>query len=314
MRVFVTGASGWIGSALVPELIGAGHEVTGLARSGASAAALTATGAGVHRGSLDDTGGLREAAAASDGVVHLAFRHDFGDFAAGVATDLRAVETLGAALKGTGKPLVIASGTLLLTGLAPGRLGTESIVPGPEGSALPRVGSELAALGLAQRGVRTAVVRLSPTVHGPGDGGFLPRLIDIARDKGVAAYIGDGANRWPAVHRLDAARLFRLAVEKAPAGSVLHAAADEGLPFRDIAAAIGRHLDLPTASITPEEAEAHFGFLAMFAGLDNPTSSAATQELLGWRPAHPGLLADLDEGHYFAPEAQSKYSLSAGTA
>jgi nucleoside-diphosphate-sugar epimerase len=308
MRVFVTGASGWIGSALVPELIGAGHEVVGLARSDASAAALTAAGAGVHRGSLDDPGSLRDAAVAADGVVHLAFRHDFGDFAAAATTDLRAIETFGAALDGTGKPLVIASGTLMLAMIAPGRLGTESLVPGPEMAALPRVGSEFAVLELANRGVRTAVVRLAPTVHGPGDHGFVPRLIDIARDKGIAAWIGDGANRWPAVHRLDAAHLFRLAVEKAPAGSVLHAAGEEGVPFRDIAATIGRHLGLPTASITAEEADAHFGFLASFAGLDNPTSSAATQELLGWRPTHAALIPDLDEGHYFAAAAGSKYT------
>lgn len=308
MRVFVTGASGWIGSSVVPELIGAGHEVVGLARSDASAAALNAAGAKVHRGSLDDLDSLREGAVASDGVVHLAFKHDFDNFDAALATNMRAIETLGAALEGSGKPLSVASGTLMLAMIAPGELGTEAIVPGPEVAALPRVGAEIAVLELAKRGVRSSVVRLAPTVHGPGDGGFVPRLIDIARDKGTAACIGDGANRWPGVHRLDAARLFRLAVEKAPAGSMLHATGDEGVPFRDIAAVIGRHLDLPTASITSEEAGAHFGFLSMFAGLDNPTSSAATQELLGWRPVHPGLIADLDEGHYFAPGSTSKYA------
>jgi nucleoside-diphosphate-sugar epimerase len=308
MRIFVTGASGWVGSAVVPELISAGHEVTGLARSDASAEALTAAGARVHRGSLDDTGSLRDGAAEADGVIHLAFKHDFGDFAASAATDLRAVETMGAVLEGSGRPLVITSGSLMLTMIAPGRLGTEDIVPGPEAAGRPRIASESAVLALAGRGVRTSVVRLAPTVHARGDGGFVPRLIDIARAKGVAAYVGDGTNRWPAVHRLDAANLFRLGVEKAPAGSVLHGVGEEGVPFRDIAAAIGRQLDVPVVSISPEEAEAHFGFLAAFVPLDNPTSSAKTQELLGWRPTHPTLIADLDEGFYFDAGAGSKYT------
>jgi nucleoside-diphosphate-sugar epimerase len=308
MHVFVTGASGWVGSAVVPELISAGHEVTGLARSDASAEALTEAGARVHRGSLDDAASLRSAAAAADGVIHLAFKHDFGDFAASAATDLAAVETMGAVLEGSGKPLVITSGSLMLTMIAPGQLGTEAIVAGPEAAQLPRVASESAVLGLAGRGVRTSVVRLAPTVHARGDGGFVPRLIDIARANGVAAYVGDGANRWPAVHRLDAANLFRLGLEKAPAGSVLHGIGEEGVPFRDIAAAIGRHLDVPVVSISPEEAEAHFGFLAAFVPRDNPTSSAKTQELLGWRPTHPTLIADLDAGFYFHPEAGSKYT------
>ncbi|HEY2575165.1 MAG TPA: SDR family oxidoreductase [Streptosporangiaceae bacterium] len=307
MHVFVTGATGFVGSAVVAELLGAGHEVTGLARSDEAAAALTAAGAGVRRGSLDDPGSLHSGAAAADGVIHLAFKHDFSDFAAAGATDLRAVETMGEALAGTGKPFVITSGTLMLTRIAPGRVGTEQDRPDPQAPPLPRVASEAAALALAGRGVRSSVVRLSPTVHGPGDHGFVPRLIEIARGKGIAAYVGDGANHWPAVHRLDAARLFRLALESAPAGSVLHGAAEQGVPFRDIAGAIGRHLDLPVTAITREEADAHFGFLAAFVPLDNLTSSAATQELLGWRPEHPALLADLDEGHYFAPAAASQY-------
>ena len=218
MRVFVTGASGWVGSAVVPELIEAGHEVTGLARSDASADALTAAGARVRRGSLDDIDSLRAGAADADGVIHLAFKHDFGDFAAAGAADLNAVQAMGDVLAGSGRPFVITSGTLMLAMIAPGRLGTEDIVAGPELATAPRVGSELAVLAMPERGVRTSIVRLSPTVHGDGDRGFVPRLIDIARDKGVAAYVGDGANRWPAVHRLDAARLFRLALEKRPRG------------------------------------------------------------------------------------------------
>jgi nucleoside-diphosphate-sugar epimerase len=308
VRIFVTGASGWIGSAVVPELIGAGHEVTGLARSDASAEALTAAGAQVRRGSLDEPDSLRSGAAAADGVIHLAFKHDFGDFAGSAAADLRAVETMGAALEGSGKPLVITSGSLMLTMIAPGRLGTEADVPGAEAANLPRAASENAAIALAGRGVRTSIVRLAPTVHARGDGGFVPRLIDIARAKGVAAYVGDGANRWPAVHRLDAANLFRLGMEKAPAGSMLHGIGEQGVPFRDIAAAIGRHLDVPVVSISPEEAEAHFGFLAAFVPRDNPTSSAKTQELLGWRPTHPTLLADLDAGFYFDAGSGSKYA------
>jgi nucleoside-diphosphate-sugar epimerase len=307
MRVFVTGASGWIGSAVVPELIETGHEVTGLARSDASAAALVAAGAKVQRGSLDDLDSLRSGAAAADGVIHLAFKHDFGDFAAAAATDLSAIEAIGEVLAGSGKPFLTASGTLMLTMIAPGRLGTEDIVAGPDQAGLPRVGSELAVLALASRGVRTAVVRLAPTVHGEGDRGFVPRLIDIARDKGTSAYDGDGANRWPAVHRFDAARLFRLALESAPAGSVLHAAADQGIPFTEIAGVIGRQLGVPVASISAEQAGERFGFLGALVPRDNPTSSEATQRLVGWEPSHPGLIPDLEEGHYFRPAAGSKY-------
>jgi nucleoside-diphosphate-sugar epimerase len=302
VRVFVTGASGWVGSAVVPELLGAGHQVLGLARSDAAADALRAAGAEVHRGSLADPDGLVGAAAGTDGVIHLAFTVDFAGFAAAAATDLAAVEALGGALAGTGKPLVITSGTLMIPMIAPGRPGTEDIRP-PAGSGLPRVASEAAALALAERDVRTSVVRLAPTVHGPGDRGFLPALIDVAREHGVAGYIGDGANRWPAVPRPDAARLYRLALESAPAGSVLHGVAEEGIPFRDIAEVIGRRLGVPTARVDPE----HFGFLAAFAGTDNPTSSALTQKLLDWQPDHPGLLADLTAGSYFAAGAGSKF-------
>ncbi|KEQ24718.1 SDR family oxidoreductase [Paenibacillus tyrfis] len=272
MRIFVTGATGYIGSAVVRELIDAGHKVIGLTRSNNGAAVLKEAGAEVHRGALDDLDRLRSGAAAADGVIHLAFKHDFSDFAGSLTTDLRAVETMGAALEGSGKPFVI---TAHMNGMA----------------------SENAAFALA--GVRTSVVNLAPSVHGETKAGFVSMLIDIARDKGVSAYIGDGSNRWPAVHRLDAARLFRLALEAAPAGSRLDGVGDEGVPFRDIAGVIGKHLNMPVVSISREEAEAHFGFLGRLAVLDIPRSSVQTQELLGWRPVHPGLIADLEQGHYF---------------
>ncbi|BBB00274.1 putative NAD-dependent epimerase/dehydratase [Actinacidiphila reveromycinica] len=305
MRVFITGASGWIGSAVVPELLGAGHQVIGLARSDASAEALTQAGAEVRRGTLDDLDTLRAAAAESDGVIHLAFKHDIafsGGFEAAADADRLAIDTFGDALAGTDKPLVIAAGVL---GLTPGRVLTEedgrTAGPAdghPTGPA-KRMDNALATLALADRGVRSSVVRLCPTVHGDGDQGFVPMIIATARDKGVAGYVGDGANRWPAVHRSDAATLFRLALEDAPAGSVLHAVADEGVPIRDVAEVIGRHLDLPVASVTAEDAPAHFTWMAGFIGLDSPASSTRTRELLGWQPTGPGLLEDLDKGHYF---------------
>ncbi len=273
MRVFLTGAAGFIGSAVVHELISAGHRVVGLTRSDTGAVALKEAGAEVYHAALDDLDSLHSAAAASDGVIHLAFQHDLSDFAAALATDLRAIETMGAALAGTGKPFVI---TAHLNGEA----------------------SENAALLLS--GVRSSVVTLSPSVHGEGDKhGLVPRLITIARTKGVSAYIGNGSNRWPAVHRKDAAHLFRLALEVAPAGSRLDGVGDEGVPFRDIADVIGHHLDLPVVSISREEADAHFGpFLGTVVALDRPRSSVRTQELLGWRPMHPALIPDLEQ-HYF---------------
>jgi nucleoside-diphosphate-sugar epimerase len=302
MRVFVTGATGFIGSAIVRELIEAGHQVLGLARSDTAAASLAGALAEVHRGALDDLDSLRSGAAAADGVIHLAFIHDFSDYEGAAQTDLRAVETIGAALEGSGKPFVVTSGTLMLTFLLPpGRLGTEEDVA-DAGSVAPRIASENAAIALAERGVRSSVVRLPPSVHGEGKRGFVGTLIDIAREKGVSGYIGDGSNRWPAVHRLDAAHLFRLALEKAPAGSVLHGVADEGVPVRAIAEVIGRHLDLPVVAISPEDAGEHFGWLGTFLAADNPTSSALTRELLGWRPVHPALIPDLEEGHYFNHE------------
>jgi nucleoside-diphosphate-sugar epimerase len=305
MRVFVTGASGWIGSAVVPELIAAGHEVIGLARSETSAAALTAAGAEVQRGTIDDLDVLRSAAAASDGLIHLAFKHDIafsGGFEAAADADRLAIKTLGQALEGSGRPFVIASGTLML---APGRVATEQDGRDPgsaahlTGGPHTRATTALQTLALASRGVCSSVLRLPPTVHGDGDHGFMATLVSIAREKGVSGYIGDGSNRWPAVHRLDAAHLFRLALEHAPAGSALHAVADEGVPIRDIAEVIGRHLNLPLASIPAEQASEHFRWLAHFLGVDAPASSSLTRELLGWQPTHPDLLDDLGKGHYF---------------
>jgi nucleoside-diphosphate-sugar epimerase len=294
MRVFVTGATGFIGSAIVAELQGAGHEVVGFARSDEAAASLTAAGAQVHRGDLDDPGSLRSGAAASDGVIHTGYNHDFANIAGAAETDRRAIETLGEALAGSGRPFVVAAGTALIR---PGQLATEDDAV-PASGAHPRV-SEQVALPFAARGVRVCVVRLAPSVHGEGDHGFVPHVIDVAREKGVSAYVGDGANRWPAVHRLDAAHLFRLALEDAPAGARLHAVGDEGVPFRDIAGVIGRHLNLPVTAISREEADGHFGWFALFASIDVPASSALTQQRMGWHPVQPGLIADLDKGHYF---------------
>jgi nucleoside-diphosphate-sugar epimerase len=307
MRVFVTGASGWIGSATVVELISAGHQVLGLARSDASAASLAAAGAEVQRGTIDDLETLRAAAAGSDGVVHLAFKHDVafsGGFEQAADADRRAVETFGEALAGSGRSLVIASGAL---GIALGRVTTERDGHGPESplahaGAGPRARWATAeiALALESRDVRSSIVRLAPTVHGEGEHGFVASLIGTARDKGVSGYIGDGSNRWPAVHRLDAAHLFRLAVENAPAGSTLHGVADEGVPVREIAEVIGRHLEVPVVSISPEDAGEHFTWLSGFLGLDSPVSSALTREMLGWDPVHPGLIDDLEKNYFHA--------------
>jgi nucleoside-diphosphate-sugar epimerase len=306
MRVFVTGASGWIGSAVVPELIGAGHDVVGLARSDASAQALRAAGAEVLRGTLDDLDILQDAAADSDGVIHLAFKHESafsGDFQGAADADRRAVEAFGDALAGSDRPFLIASGTL---GLAPGRVATERDALGRDpaaaalgGGPLTRLGTAQITLSLASRGVRSSAVRLPPTCHGDGDNGFMAILVGTARDKGVSGYVGDGSNRWPATHRLDVAPLFRRALEKAPAGSALHAVAEEGVPIRQVAEVIGRHLDVPMVSIAPEDAFEHFGFLGAFVGTDAPASSGLTRDLLGWQPTRPGLVHDLDEGHYF---------------
>lgn len=304
MRIFVTGATGWVGSAVVKDLIGAGHQVLGLARSDAGAQALAAAGASVQRGDLQDLDSLQSGAAASDGVIHTAFIHDFSQFQANAEIDRRAIEAIGEVLAGSGRPLVTSSGTLMLAFAAPGRLGSEDDAPD---ASVPRVPSELATLSLASRGVRSSVIRLPPSVHDDRDKGFVPRLIDIARETGVSAYIGDGANRWPAVHRLDAARAFRSALEKGEAGSRYHAVGDEGIPVRELAEVIGRRLNLPTASKTPDEAADHFGFLAMFLGLDAPASSALTRARLDWTPTHRGLIGDLEEGAYF-DGAASKYS------
>ncbi len=304
MKIFVTGASGWIGSAVVPELLGAGHEVVALARSDGSAQKLLEAGALVHRGDLDDPEGLARAATDADGVIHLAFQHEVafgGDFAAAGGADRRAVEAMGAALAGSDRPFVLASG---MVGLALGRPATEDdgLVASPEVRANPagvRAATALLALSLRGLGVRSSVLRFPPTVHGDGDNGFMAMFVGIARQHGVAGYVGKGTNRWPAVHVSDAARLARLAVEAAPAGSVLHAAGEEGVPFLHVAEAMGRGLGIPTRSVDPADAVEHFGFLGLFAALDSPVRATVTRDLLGWEATGPSLLEDLEKDYYY---------------
>lgn len=296
MRVFVTGATGFIGSAVVSELLATGHEVLGLARSDAAADTLAQMGVAAHRGELSDTDSLAAGAQACDGVAHLAFIHDFSKYEENAETDRRASDAMARALEGTGKPLVVTSGTAVL---APNRIGTEHDAPAPEGLGSIRAASE-AVLAAADRGVRVSVVRLPPSVHGAGDHAFVPALIDIARRTGVSAYVEDGVNRWAAVHRLDAARLFRLALERATSGSRLHGAAEEGIPMRAIAETIGEGLGVPVRSISADEAQTHFDWLATFVSLDNPTSSVVTRETLGWHPRESGLLTDMRESGYFS--------------
>jgi nucleoside-diphosphate-sugar epimerase len=287
MRVFVTGASGFVGSAVVKELIDAGHHVTGLARSDAAAKSVSAMGAEVHRGALHDLESLKRGAAASEGVIHTAFIHDFTDFDASCTADKLAIEAIGGVLASSGRPLIVTSGTL-------GRR-TEQDAPSHP---LPRK-SEETGLAFASQGVRAMAVRLSPSVHGDGDHGFVPRLIAVAREKGFSSYVGDGKNCWSAVHRLDAARLYRLALEKGNAGDRFHGVADEGIPIRDIAEIIGRRLNVPAASKTPEEVAAILGFIGVVLAMDGSSSSKQSQEQLGWRPTQPGLIHDLEEGRYF---------------
>jgi nucleoside-diphosphate-sugar epimerase len=295
MRVFITGATGFIGTAVVKELISAGHEVLGLARSDAAAKSLIAAGAKVHRGDLEDLDSLRSGAAAADAVIHTGFIHDFARFKEVCEIDGRAIQALGSALVGTDRQLIVSSGITLI---APGRPATEEDESPPNSEAYPRI-SEQEAASLTARGVRVSVVRLAPSVHGDGDHAFVPALINIAREKGVSAYVGDGSNRWTAVHRLDAGLLYRLVLEKDLAGARYHGVVEEGIAFRDIAEVIGGRLNIPVVSVSRKEAGDHFGFLGPFVAMDSHASSARTQEMLGWQPKQPGLIADIKNGRYF---------------
>ncbi len=295
MRVFVTGATGWVGAAVVKDLIAAGHEALGLCRSEAKAAALAAAGAEVLRGSLEDVDSLKAGAARSDGVIHVAFNHDFSRMAENGAVEQRAIEAIGAVLEGSDRPLVVTSGIALLS---PGSVATEQSASRLASESFPR-NPEAAAAALKARGVRATAVRLPPSVHGHGDHGFVPHVISLARDKGASPYVGDGLNRWPAVHRLDAARVFRLALERGAEGGPFHAVADKGVPFKAIAEVIGRRLNIPVVSQSVEAAEEHFGWFARFAAIDCPASSERTRSLLGWKPERPGLIADIDHAAYF---------------
>ncbi len=294
MRIFVTGATGFIGSAIVPELINAGHQVLGLTRSDAGTAALVAAGAEAHRGELEDLESLRSGAAKSDGVIHTAFIHDFSKFKENCEIDKRAIEVLGSALAGSDRPLIVSSG---LGPWTPGRPVTEDVDP-PANSPMPRV-SEATALAMISQGVNVSVVRL-PQVHNPVKQGLITYVVNLAREKGVSPYVGDGLNRWSAAHVSDVARLYKLAFDKGEAGSRYHAVAEEGVPVREIAEVVGRGLKIPVVSLSAEEAPAHFGWLAMFAGHDMPASSVLTQQRLGWHPTGPGLIADLEAMNYFA--------------
>jgi nucleoside-diphosphate-sugar epimerase len=290
MRVFVTGATGFIGSAVVLELIDAGHQVLGLARSDGGAESLGHLGAQVHRGDLEDLDSLRRGAAMSDGVIHLAFNHDFSKYLANCEADRHAIEALGSVLVGSDRPLIVTSGIVVVT---PGRLVTEEDAPAAGSSSIPRVASEEAAASVAAQGVHVSVVRL-PQVHDPEKQGLITYFIDVARQKHVVGFVGDGSNRWPAVHRLDAAHLYRLALEKGSAGARYHAVAEEGVPIREIAEAVGRRLNIPLVAMSAEEALNHFGWLGPFMTIDSRASSALTQERLGWRPVQPGLIHDLE--------------------
>ena len=293
MRVFVTGASGFIGSAVVEDLLAAGHQVVGLARSDASAKLLESLGAEVLRGSLDDLDSLKHGAANSDGVIHCAFVHDFSDYAGSVKKDQVAIQTIGAALEGTNRPFVVSSGILVVS---IGRLATEHDPANVE--LFPRGLGEDITISFSSKDVRSSVIRLPPSVHGKGDHGFIPMLISIAREKGESAYIGDGVNRWPSVHRLDVAQLYRLALEKGTAGARYHGIADEGIPFRDIAEMIGKHLKVPVVSKPIEEAIDHFGWLGSFVLFDALSSSKHTQQEFGWKPTRDSLLADMEQNYF----------------